>query len=52
MKKTMKSLALNKQTVARLNNEEMKKNKGGFTVIIRCETREICSDMLSCHPYC
>lgn len=52
-KKLTQKLTLNKQTVASLEHDEMKRSKGGFTVTGRpCTTREICSDLLSCHPYC
>jgi hypothetical protein len=48
-----KRFTLNKQTVCHLNDEEMNTSKGGFTVDgIICTTREVCSDLLSCHPYC
>jgi natural product precursor len=53
-KKLMQKLTLKKQTIASLDHDEMKRSKGGFTVEGRpcSDTREICSDLLSCHPYC
>jgi hypothetical protein len=52
-KEFQQKLNLKKQTIACLNNDEMKKSIGGFTLTTRpCTTRELCSDALSCHPYC